>query len=282
LAYHAIGEPQGDPARELVPAMSPRLLDAQLSQVKRSYRLVAAAELPAAVAGRKRGERFPLAITFDDDLPSHVDEALPILKQHGVPATFFVCGASLDAPFAFWWERLQRAADLGLLSEKEASSLHERGAAIRSLTPTERDEVAGDLLELVGPDPPESGLRASSLDALREAGCAIGAHTVRHDPLTSLEADGLDAALRQGRSVLEGRLGQPVDLIAYPHGDADGRVAGAARQAGFSQGFTMAEHPTTPETDRLLIGRIEPPLGPPVQLAIKLLSVLARGAGAGE
>jgi peptidoglycan/xylan/chitin deacetylase (PgdA/CDA1 family) len=33
---------------------------------------------------------------------------MPVLERHVAPATFFLNGASLERPFAFWWERLQR------------------------------------------------------------------------------------------------------------------------------------------------------------------------------
>ena len=78
---------------------------------------MAAADILGAIRSRRRGERFPVAITFDDDLPEHVHEALPALRAAGVKATFFLNGASLDAPHAFWWEDLQRAVDGRLIAE---------------------------------------------------------------------------------------------------------------------------------------------------------------------
>ena len=55
-----------------------------------------------------------MAITFDDDLRSHVDFAAPLLARVGATATFFLSGSSLDDPNRFWWERLQEAFDRGL------------------------------------------------------------------------------------------------------------------------------------------------------------------------
>ena len=62
--------------------------------------VVPAEELQAAVAERQRGQRFPVCLTFDDDLSQHVDCAMPILRDTGVPATFFLCGRAWLAPRA--------------------------------------------------------------------------------------------------------------------------------------------------------------------------------------
>lgn len=46
-------------------------------------------------------------------------------------------------------------------------------------------------------------------------------------------------------------------MIAYPHGEADVRVAGAARGAGYELGLTGSPTRADPTTDPLLIGRVE-------------------------
>ncbi|HEY8584756.1 MAG TPA: hypothetical protein VIL49_17475, partial [Capillimicrobium sp.] len=50
LVFHRVGDPPGDPATELVPALAPGLLAAQLRALKRRYTVVPAAELAAAAA----------------------------------------------------------------------------------------------------------------------------------------------------------------------------------------------------------------------------------------
>ena len=72
-------------------------LEAHASCV-RVVRIVRAEDLPAMVAARRRWHRFPVAITFDDDLASHVRLALPALTRLGVQATFFLTGATLEGP----------------------------------------------------------------------------------------------------------------------------------------------------------------------------------------
>src|SRR5438128_2091558 len=77
LVYHRVGDDGGNPHLEILPAVSSAVFARQLGHLRRHYRVVPAAQLLEAARGRRRGERFPLAITFDDDLASHVRQALP-------------------------------------------------------------------------------------------------------------------------------------------------------------------------------------------------------------
>jgi peptidoglycan/xylan/chitin deacetylase (PgdA/CDA1 family) len=256
---------------ELVPPHRERLFEAHMRHLAATYRVVPAAELQEAAASRRRRERFPVAVTFDDDLASHVQVALPVLRRTGLHATFFLSGASLAAPYAFWWERLQRASGSGKAGIHELTnalatraggssprSIHEAGSLIEALEPHERDALAAALLEIAGPDPPDAGMRAADVRALAEAGMEIGFHTLRHDPLTALSDAALGEALRNGKRELEELAGQRLRVVAYPHGRADQRVAAAARNASFELGYTGALEAVRPTSDRFLLGRISP------------------------
>jgi peptidoglycan/xylan/chitin deacetylase (PgdA/CDA1 family) len=253
-----------------------------------THRVVVASEVPAAISNRRRGERFPVAITFDDDLPSHVDAAAPILSAAGATATFFVSGASLRGPHRFWWERLQAALDADVdLSELDLqpapgeATIHEVGLGIQSLPPRTRDELDARLAELVGPDPQESGLRAEGLQRLVASGLEIGFHTRRHDVLPALGDAELADAMRAGRSELEDVVG-PLRTISYPHGLADVRVPAAARAAGFEAGFTGVPEAVTRASDPLLLGRLSPSYASAGELAFDVAWALCRAAFSGR
>jgi peptidoglycan/xylan/chitin deacetylase (PgdA/CDA1 family) len=275
LVYHRVGGNAGDPHREILAAVSSDAFRRQLRHLRRHYRVVPASALLEAVRARRRGQRFPVAITFDDDLASHVRDALPALNHAGLSATFFLGGHSLHEPHPLWWEDLQRAVDEQLLqadslphvSETDLRAALERtpkaifrvAAAIERLERTKRDEVAAVLRAAVGsPHVAEDGLRPADVQALVAAGLAVGFHTLRHDALPALSDTQLEQALRDGREVLDSVIGARLDVISYPHGKADARVAAAARAAGYTYGFTTKRSPVTPETDPLLIPRISP------------------------
>ena len=61
------------------------------------------------------GHRAALTLTFDDSSPSEADEAVPVLDQRGVRATFFVTEKNLwsDAADATWARALREGHELG-------------------------------------------------------------------------------------------------------------------------------------------------------------------------
>jgi len=278
LVYHALAGLEGDPAREIVAAHAVARFESHLRLLALRYRLVRSDELPQAVAERRRGSRFPVAITFDDDLGSHVELAAPILARHEVPATFFLSGASLEQPFASWWQLFQRAVDKGIEPLAEGESIHVAAARIESMSPGEREAVAERLEAALGGEPPDTGLRRAEVRALVTAGFDVGFHTLRHDRLPELDDTALAAALDDGRAELEAALGRLVTAIAYPHGKANARVAAAAAEAGFRLGFTGWYGPVAPTSDPLLLPRIEPTFGPTAGVELQLVGALRRPA----
>jgi peptidoglycan/xylan/chitin deacetylase (PgdA/CDA1 family) len=284
VAYHVVADRTGDPATELVPAHGVHLYEAQVRHLSRRYRVVPAADLPAAVAARRRGERFPAAITFDDDLAQHVQVALPVLARVGVTATFFLSGASLTAPFSFWWERLQRAIGAGVpvpstSPGEPAQTIEPRqirviGVAVEKLAPADRERWSGELLAALGTEPAEAGLRAAGVRELAAAGMTIGFHTRRHDSMRALDDAQLAAALSDGRAELEELAGARLTVIGYPHGHADERVAAAAHATGFDVGYTTAEQAVTPASNSMLLGRINPSYRSTGHFAMQLVRAL--------
>jgi peptidoglycan/xylan/chitin deacetylase (PgdA/CDA1 family) len=278
LVYHTLAQRSGDPGRELVAPHAVSLFEAQLRHLRRRYRVVAIGELRSAVASRRRGGRFPVAVTFDDDLDSHVALAAPILARLHVPATFFLTGASLAERRAFWWQQLQRASDLGLEVLADTRRIHEVAASIEAMSPAERERVEAQLTAAVGLEISGAGLGRTQVEELVAGGFGIGFHTVRHDRLADLEDAALRRALTDGRAELEEVVGRSVTTIAYPHGKADERVAQAARDAGFELGFTGSGEAVAIDSNPLLLGRFEPTRGPVTELARQLVWTLLQGS----
>jgi peptidoglycan/xylan/chitin deacetylase (PgdA/CDA1 family) len=283
VVYHGV-HLDGRRRPALPPALPVSQLAAELRHLRGSYAVVPASGILEAAASRRRGRRFPVAVTFDDDLTSHAQLAAPALRALGLPASFFLCGASLDGPHAFWWERLARlppgAANMEWLGStvgaRVGESLDAAAAAIERLAPGDRDGVARALLERAGPDPPDAGMRAHDVQALAQTRFELGFHTLRHHPLTGLDDAALATALEEGRDRLAAAAGWPLALLAYPHGRADARVAGAARRAGYRRAFTADAVAVRPTDDPLLLGRMHgggPTLG---HFALRLVQALVR------
>ena len=243
--YHRVETRNREAERPLLPAIEEDVLAAQLRLLRAHHEVVPPSLLLRAVRKRRRWGRFPVAITFDDDLPTH-PTAAALLRQIGLPAGFFLSGASLAAPFRFWWELLEEAGHgvdslpevaLGRSVEGEPT-LPDVAEQIGAMSPHERDAVSNRLRGVIGPDPEDSGLRADEVQALAAAGFEIGFHTLRHDAMPPLDDEGLTRALTEGRDALSEAVGREPTMLAYPHGEADRRVAAAARAAGYELAFT--------------------------------------------
>jgi peptidoglycan/xylan/chitin deacetylase (PgdA/CDA1 family) len=290
LVFHRIGDEPGDPVHELVPAHGRDLIEQYLAFVVSRFRVVRGSELRSAALQRQRGERIPLAITFDDDLPTHVQQALPVLRSQGATATFFLSGASRPDPSASWWHFLQLAVDQGVdiddllphtaISRAPAdgggASIHDLARAIEAMHPNERAALATELRDRLGAKPQDAIMPAEDLRELVSAGYEVGFHTLAHARLPSLDDDSLDAAMRQGRDELSAATGRPVRLIAYPHGVADPRVAASARTAGYELGFTTCPRALGPATNPWLIPRIAPGFRSVGHLALRIAWALVK------
>lgn len=272
LVYHRVDVHPGVRAFELAPAVGRDAFRAELAYLQQRYEVVAPSALLAAARARARGERVPVALTFDDDTGSHINDVLPALDSAGVTAAFFVAGWSLHGDGRPWWERLQLAVDHGRiepgdvqLSEhdvaaalrREPGALSRLGRAVEELEPEERRLLEQRLAYVTGDLPHDRGLDRAEL-ALLATRHEVGFHTRRHDRLTRLADDELACALTDGRDALAGVIGRPVDSIAYPHGDADERVVEAARRAGYTLGFAGRNRALTADDDRLLVPRLDP------------------------
>ena len=290
LVYHRVGIPGGDERYELVPALHSGLFAAHLHHLRANYRVVPPSRLFEAANERRPGERFPVAITFDDDLRSHADVVAPALVRAGLPAAFFLCGAPGDIPRVFWWQDLQALVDerrlpvrlstwpdfdLGPAARGLPGAIHDVAEHIERLGPEARDTVAAELRALA--DGERRRLSDRDVRGIIAAGFEIGFHTRRHYLLSTLDDPALRSAMNEGRESLEELVGERLTMIAYPHGKADGRIAAAARAEGYERGFTGWPFPVGPTTDPLLIGRFEAPPVPARELG-RLITRILEGA----
>ncbi len=290
LVYHRISRAQPG-HRRLAPAMDPDVFHGQLDHLRAHYRVVPASQLLDEVAQTRRGDLPAVALTFDDDLPSHTETAAPFLQRAGLPGTFFLCGTSLGGETALWWDDLESLVEgdrgssgttlphdsvFDPLRRGAPGAIHAVAEEIEQLPRRRRDEVAAQLRARAGS--PERALDESGIRALNGNGLEIGFHTRRHYLLPTLDDAELATAMTEGRAELESLLGHRLTMIAYPHGKADARIADAARAAAFDYGFTGLARPVDRSTDSLQIGRLDAHAVAPGDFARTVEATLARSA----
>jgi peptidoglycan/xylan/chitin deacetylase (PgdA/CDA1 family) len=141
-----------------------------------------------------------LHVTFDDAYVN-VSSVLPALASLRVPVTVFACPGFAEDGRPFLVPELRTRTD-GFHSE----------------------------------------VRTMSWDELRASvgiGVEIGSHTVSHPHLTRLSDVELERELGDSKQRLEDELAVPCRFLAYPYGEHDARVRGAARAAGYAGAFAL-------------------------------------------
>jgi peptidoglycan/xylan/chitin deacetylase (PgdA/CDA1 family) len=104
LLYHRVADRQMDP--QLL-SVSPRNFADHIEILRERYEPVRLGELVERRWVRRSSVR-PVAVTFDDGYADNLHEALPILRDSSVPATFFVVAGQVESEEEFWWDELER------------------------------------------------------------------------------------------------------------------------------------------------------------------------------
>ena len=219
-----------------------------------------------------------LSVTFDDGYADNLTVAAPIMRERGIRPTVFVATGYLDGGLMFndaITEALRAAperldlADLGL-GGLELPDVGARRATIRRLVgelkyrpAAERGALAAEIFRRAGATPPRDlMLSTSQVRSLRDAGVEIGAHTATHPILTRLSPEAAREDIARSRQVLEGILGDPVRLFAYPNGrpgeDYDARHVTMVRDLGFTAALSTAWGAAHAGSDPFQLPRVAP------------------------
>lgn len=253
---------------------------------------------------RAREQTLPpgaLAITFDDGYADNHDVALPVLRRHGLSATFFVATGFLDGG-RMWNDTLIEAVrgarvdelDLGdgalpgLSGRLGLADLESRRAALprlllaaKYLPPGERLETVERIARALRAELPTALMMTSEqVRALHRSGMGIGAHTQTHPILCKLEETAAAHEIAGSRSALEQLTDAPVTLFAYPNGkpssDYAARDVDLVRRLGFEAAFSTSPGTVTSASPWHELPRFTPwrrtRLGFGAQLAHNLLA----------
>jgi peptidoglycan/xylan/chitin deacetylase (PgdA/CDA1 family) len=143
-----------------------------------------------------------VVVSFDDGYLSTLTRAAPILARLGIPGTLFVPSDYIGSEEPMSWPGIDGWLD---------------GPHRSELTPLDWDQVG----------------------QLAERGWEIGSHTCSHPRLTRLDGGRLEREMTASKAAIEAKLDRACTTIAYPYGDVDDRVAGAAAAAGYELGAAL-------------------------------------------
>jgi peptidoglycan/xylan/chitin deacetylase (PgdA/CDA1 family) len=205
--------------------------------------------------------RVPVMFTFDDGWKDNFTNALPVVRQHKIPATIFVCPGLVGRTLPFWPEVI--ASLLGASSPPVSrADIEQLIETLKTYSTERREQFIARLYELHAPvngKDASNGDRTVSWDDIREmdaAGVRIGCHTHTHQILTTVPAQTARQEIRESKDAIEGALRKRCELFAYPNGNSSAATRRILADAGFTAAFTTERGAWTGDSDPMTIPRM--------------------------
>jgi peptidoglycan/xylan/chitin deacetylase (PgdA/CDA1 family) len=274
LIYHRVPR---EPDQLLPDEPSAARFAAQMDLVGSLFNVLSMSEAAARLKAASLPARA-LCITFDDGYANNCAVAAPILAARGLTATFFVATGFLDG--GRMWndtviESVRRApavldlSEIGLGVHRLEDFAARRRAfdtlvgQLKYLDPAERLAKTQLIVERAGqPLPTDLMMSQAQVRELVALGMEVGAHSVNHPILTSVDAPVARREILDSKHRLEAILGVPVTSFAYPNGrparDYDATHVAMVREAGFVVSASTAWGRAEADTDIFQVPRIAP------------------------
>lgn len=235
----------------------------QISYISRYYHVLSGEELRTCMESGVPIPPHSILLTFDDGYENNYTTALPILRNYGAPAIFFLTTGLIGGQDTLlWFDRMDAILSINSLETVvgwcasrglpvDATDKRSLRNWIKKLSRSDREEVIDDLeqeferdVDIVC-DRRISGLLCwEQVCEMVKQGMTIGSHTASHQILASSSAQEVDAELRTSRELIQQQTGQTCWAFSYPNGEVhDFRPADkiAVRSAGYSCAFSQIE-----------------------------------------
>jgi peptidoglycan/xylan/chitin deacetylase (PgdA/CDA1 family) len=268
LMYHRVAFVQHDPWGL---AVDPERFEEQIAYAKQHRSPMSVDEFVERLRNKTLPANA-VAVTFDDGYRDNLVHAKPVLARYGVPATLFLATGFIDQDAPFWWDELasmilastqaahdrqvlagetvnldwgepdhsdmtgewrawneprtpRQRAYLAIWRRLRLATAEQRELAINTLR--QRFETAGDSLG--------SPLSSDEIHTLLCDGLVqLGAHTVTHPALTSLDRLECRREIVDSGNRCRELAAKSINGFAYPYGDMSAEVQRDVASLGFS------------------------------------------------
>jgi peptidoglycan/xylan/chitin deacetylase (PgdA/CDA1 family) len=233
-----------------------------------------------------------VCVTFDDGYADNYLNALPILQQSGLPATFFIASGYLDGG-RMWNDSVIEAVrnspnaqldltnlGLGILSVESANQKAQAASdiiiKIKHLDPTIRQQYTDYVVQQSGADLPDNLMMTTQqLQQLHASGMEIGGHTVSHPIIAKITDAQLEQELSTNKQTLENILGTQLRFFAYPNGkpgqDYLPEQVGIIKRQGYEAAVSTEWAVASSNSDLWQLPRFTPWDTQPVKFMIRMI-----------
>jgi len=256
LRYHRISDPvieksQEDCRTNYEIGVDKNNFEAQIKYIKEKMHPLPLGELVESLRNKVRIPNNAVAVTFDDGYQDNYENAYPILKKYGVPATFFLAPVFIETGEVFWWDRVYEAIrktkvkDIPLkqiLGEFQCGYVDEHRTILTTEKAEEKRTISQKIVDLMkeidqkkindcvehlesalgvnGDDRPKNNLMLTwaQIKEMRKNNMSFGSHTMSHPILTNVPLQSAKIEIEESKRVLEEQLGERIDGFAYPEG----------------------------------------------------------------
>jgi peptidoglycan/xylan/chitin deacetylase (PgdA/CDA1 family)/CelD/BcsL family acetyltransferase involved in cellulose biosynthesis len=277
LIYHRVND-DDDPFLAASPV---KMFQMQMEYIAKHFQVISLDKL-ANGEWAKGGEKFCLAVTFDDGYRDNYLNAFPILKSLGIPATIFLTTGCIEKSTLPWYDQVSLGfklttrphLDLRGLGGPEATmdSMETRLLTMKAtlewlwgLPTSERLRRLPELFHALrvpaSLNLPNFMLNWDEVREMSKQGIGFGAHTVTHPVLSKTSQDEVVKEIQESKKNIEFQIHQPVHHFAYPFGrcgdfTVDTRVI--LQEAGFETAVTTIPGYNGMNDDPLELKRFSP------------------------
>jgi peptidoglycan/xylan/chitin deacetylase (PgdA/CDA1 family) len=261
LVYHRIKSPEGFAYDKAVIEATPEDFDEQMAMLRKHHDVAGPEELFDLIDHPHKVKSFRIGITFDDGYLDNYEVAFPILRSHGLSATFFLPTHYVGSRHLPWWDqvaflvRRTENSELDLSYPKRLLVKVNRDdiesaivSVLRAYTRAENVELAPYLaaveeacgMSLPGEAEERQFLGWEEAAEMQRGGMAIGSHTHSHNILATLSDDEQQNECRRSRELLRDKS-LAAESLAYPVGKPTSFSRDTmrwAKDAGYRCAFT--------------------------------------------
>jgi peptidoglycan/xylan/chitin deacetylase (PgdA/CDA1 family) len=272
------------------------LFDGQMAALASVFHVLPLEEALARLSAGTLPARA-VCITFDDGYRDNLEVACPILRRHGLPATFFIASGFLNGgrmfhdtaveavrrfpsgdidltPFGLGWRKID-----GI--ESRRSVMDALVKAIKYLSLEDRIELSDRLASMAqSPLPADLMMTSEQVRELRGLGMTVGGHTHDHPILAKVSTELARSQIETNRDYLTTLLGEKPRLFAYPNGkpvtDYNEEHVRLVKEAGYKGAVSVAFGAATQKSDPFEVPRIVPWDRSPGRFTVRLLTYALR------
>jgi len=289
LMFHGVWTPGGDsgdpPLRQRLPADD---FERYVRVLRDRFRIVSLDEVVDRIRAGRKMEPHCAVLSFDDGYANNATVAWPILRKHGVTATFFAAVDYIETGRFFWLDRLDHAlrhlrgdvreirigdlaftvADRSRAGEErlfwalKETCLHLGWAGADTAVTAVESLARSTLAEDPGAGDWAGFMTWGQMRAMAGEGAHFGSHTLSHAILDGLSDAQVRKELKASKEVLEAELGDECRSIAYPVGACNPSVFAIAEEVGYASGVTTREDAARQDDPPLALPRIGVPRRP--------------------